>query len=125
MLMICTVRPEKRAEIPAVTHVDGTARVQTVNRSDNMLFWDLINEFKAITGTPVVLNTSFNVQNEPIVDSPLDAIRCFFTTGLDFLIMGRYLVRKKKHVPAPAQDSGDIIEHHARIDVDANSALLT
>lgn len=99
MLMICDVQPHKRAEIPAVTHVDGTARVQTVNQSDNPLFWNLINEFKALTGTPVVLNTSFNVKDEPIVDSPFDAIRCFLNTGLDFLIMGRYLASKQQ-IPA-------------------------
>jgi len=99
MLMVCEVRPEKRGEIPAVTHVDGTARVQTVNRSDNPIFWDLINEFKHLTGTPVVLNTSFNVKDEPIVDAPVDAIRCFFSTGLDYLIMGQYLV-SKKDIPA-------------------------
>jgi carbamoyltransferase len=75
--------------------VDGTARVQTVNRSDNPIFWDLINEFKHLTGTPVVLNTSSNVKDEPIVDAPVDAIRCFFSTGLDYLIMGQYLVSKK------------------------------
>jgi carbamoyltransferase len=99
MLMICNVKADKRAEIPAVTHADGTARVQTVNQLDNAMFWKLINEFKTLTGTPVVLNTSFNVKDEPIVDSPSDAIRCFLNTRLDFLIMGRYLVSKQQ-VPA-------------------------
>jgi predicted NodU family carbamoyl transferase len=96
MLMVCEVRPEKRGEIPAVTHVDGTARVQTVNRSDNPIFWDLINEFKHLTGTPVVLNTSSNVKDEPIVDAQVDAIRCFF----------QHRPRLPYHGPIPSLQEG-------------------
>ena len=94
MLMVCPVLPKKQSEIPSVTHIDGTARPQTVVREDNPMFWDLINNFKALTGTPVVLNTSFNVKDEPIVETPVDALRCFFSSGLDYLIMGSYLVSK-------------------------------
>lgn len=95
MLLVCQVRPDKKAQIPAVTHVDGTARVQTVSEEDNPLYWRLISEFKNVTGVPVILNTSFNVKDEPIVDSPVDAIRCFFSTGLDCLVMGPYLISKR------------------------------
>jgi carbamoyltransferase len=99
MLMVCPVLPKKQSEIPSVTHIDGTARPQTVVREDNPMFWDLINNFKALTGTPVVLNTSFNVKDEPIVETPVDALRCFFSSGLDYLIMGSYLV-SKADIPA-------------------------
>ena len=88
------IRPEKHKIIPAVTHVDGTGRLQTVSKDQNILYWNLINEFKKITGIPIVLNTSFNLKGEPIVCSPKDAIRTFFTSGLDGLFLGNYLVRK-------------------------------
>ncbi len=88
------VQKEKRALIPAVTHVDGTARLQTVTRSQNMRFYNLIEEFRRLTGIPMVLNTSFNVKGEPIVCSPQDAIRTFYTCGLDALIMDRFLIEK-------------------------------
>ncbi len=94
MLLVTDVLPEKRAIIPAITHEDGTARLQTVNREANPRFHELISEFGKITGVPVVLNTSFNVKGEPIVCSPSEAIRCFYSTGLDVLIMGNYLVQK-------------------------------
>lgn len=94
MLLVAPVRPERRHEIPAVVHVDGTARVQTVSQELNPLYWRLIKLFGEKTGVPVVLNTSFNVDGEPIVCSPQDAIRCFFSTGLDALAIGNCLVRK-------------------------------
>lgn len=94
MLMICQVKHGKEKEIPAVTHEDHSARVQTVSKKTNPLFWNLICKFGSHSGTPVVLNTSFNVKGEPMVDSPTDAIRCFFSTGLDYLIIGSYLVFK-------------------------------
>jgi len=94
MLFVCPVCPEAKARISAVTHVDGTARVQTVSKSVNPLFYRLIREFEALRGVPVVLNTSFNIRGEPIVCSPNDALRCFFTTGIDVLIMGDFLIRK-------------------------------
>lgn len=94
MLLVAPVRPERRHEIPAVVHVDGTARVQTVSQELNPVYWRLIKLFGEKTGVPVVLNTSFNVDGEPIVCSPQDAIRCFFSTGLDALAIGDCLVRK-------------------------------
>jgi len=94
MLFVCPVAVEKRGVIPAVTHVDGTARVQTVSRLVQPRFHALISEFERLRGVPVVLNTSFNVMGEPIVNTPMDALRCFFTTGMDGLVMGDYLVWK-------------------------------
>jgi carbamoyltransferase len=94
MLKVCDVRPQMRTLLPAITHVDGTARLQTVDAVVNPTYHRLLSEFGHVSGTPVLLNTSFNVQGEPIVESPLDAIRCFFSTGLDYLVLGNHLVRK-------------------------------
>ncbi len=93
MLKVYNVLPEKRAEIPAVTHVDGTGRLQTVHREINPLYWELIKAFEQQTGVPVVLNTSFN-ENEPIVCAPEEAIECFLRTRMDALAIGNYLVEK-------------------------------
>ncbi len=95
MLFAVPVQREVRARIPAVTHVDGTARVQTVSRRVDPLFHRLIYQFGELTGVPVVLNTSFNVNREPIVCSPNDAIRCFLGTDIDGLCIGRYFVTKR------------------------------
>lgn len=95
MLLVCRVVKEKQAEIPAVTHVDGTARVQTVTKKDNGIYYDLINEFYKITNTPVLLNTSFNIKGEPIVETPEDAIRCFLGTDIDCLILHDILIEKQ------------------------------
>ncbi|MDD5774349.1 MAG: carbamoyltransferase C-terminal domain-containing protein [Candidatus Omnitrophica bacterium] len=95
MEKVYKVREEKRKSIPAVVHVDGTGRLQTVSRKTNPLFYSVISEFKSITGIPVVLNTSFNLNGEPIVCSPTDAIRTFISCGLDCLAMGRYLIEKE------------------------------
>lgn len=94
MILTAQVRPEKRAVIPAVTHADGSARPQTVERDVNPLYWRLIREFGDKTGVPVVMNTSFNLRGEPIVNSPTDAIRTFFSSGLDALVIGSFLVEK-------------------------------
>ncbi|MBM3946910.1 MAG: carbamoyltransferase, partial [SAR202 cluster bacterium] len=95
MVLACTIRPEARHNIPAVVHVDGTARVQTVRRADNTKFYDLIKAFDDLTGVPVLLNTSFNIKGEPIVCTPQDAIRCFRKTGMDVLAIGDYMVVKE------------------------------
>ena len=95
MLFTVPVRESKRGLIPAVTHVDGTARIQTVSRKTNQKFWNLIAEFENITGVPVVLNTSFNVRNEPIVCSPHDALLSFLSTNIDCLGMGDFFVQKR------------------------------
>jgi len=94
MEKVLPVRAERRAEIPAVVHADGTGRVQTVERRTSPLFHDLISAFGERTGVPVVLNTSFNLNGEPIVESPADAIRTFMSSGLDALVMGRHLLLK-------------------------------
>ena len=93
MQMAVRIRPERRRQIPAVTHVDGTGRVQTVDRDTRPLFWRLIREFEALTGVPVLLNTSFN-ENEPIVCTPDDAIDCYRKTAMDALVMGRFVVQR-------------------------------
>jgi len=93
MIKVYNVLPEKRAEIPAVTHVDGTGRLQTVDREHAPLYWALISAFKEQTGVPVVLNTSFN-ENEPIVCTPEEALDCFLRTKMDALVMGNYLATK-------------------------------
>lgn len=94
MLKVCPVRPEKRDLLPAITHVDGSARLQTVREETNPRYHRLISEFGKLSGVPVLLNTSFNVMGEPIVESPLQAIRCFYGTGLDVLVLGDFIVRK-------------------------------
>ncbi len=93
MIKVYGVLPEKQAEIPAVTHVDGTGRLQTVGKEHAPLYWSLISAFGELTGTPVVLNTSFN-ENEPIVCTPEEAIDCFMRTRMDALAIGNYLVTK-------------------------------
>jgi carbamoyltransferase len=93
MLMTYPVRPEKRDLIPAPTHVDGTGRLQTVNREQNTLYWQLIKEFEKITGVPVLLNTSFN-DNEPVVCRVEEALDCFLRTRMDVLVMGNYIVER-------------------------------
>lgn len=89
----------ERSVIPAVTHVDYSARVQTVSRQDNPLYYDTINSFYKKTGCPVIINTSFNVRGEPLVCSPEDAVRCFMRTEMDYLIMGSFLLSKEEQKP--------------------------
>jgi len=96
MLLVFKVKKEMRNVIPAVTHVDNTARVQTVDRKKNERFWKLIHEFKRITGVGVVLNTSFNVKGEPIVCTPEDAYNCFKKTDMDYLVMNQFLIDKAR-----------------------------
>jgi len=93
-----------RSTIPAVTHVDYSARVQTVHRETNPLYHQLLQAFKSKTGCPVIVNTSFNVRGEPIVCAPEDAFRCFMGTELDLLVVGRAVLRKEQQDPARRQD---------------------
>lgn len=95
MTVIVSVRPDQRDTLGAITHVDGTARIQTVSRSQNAKYYDLIAAFGRLTGVPIVLNTSFNNHAEPIVDSIGDAITCFLTTDLHHLVAGPYLASKR------------------------------
>jgi carbamoyltransferase len=94
MILTAQVRPEKRAVIPSVTHVDGSARPQTVEREINPLYWRLIDEFGRRTGVPVIMNTSFNLRGEAIVHTPTDAVRTFFSSGMEALSIGSFLVEK-------------------------------
>jgi carbamoyltransferase len=94
MQMVYRIRPERRSEIPAVTHVDGTGRLQTVSSRSNPLYHRLISDFYGLTGVPIVLNTSFN-ENEPIVCTPRHAIDCFLKTRMDVLYLGNQVVRRE------------------------------
>lgn len=93
MLMVYQIRPEKRAQIPAVTHVDGSGRLQTVSLNSNRRYYQLISDFAELTGVPILLNTSFN-ENEPIVCTPQEAIDCFLKTRMDALYLGNYAMRR-------------------------------
>jgi len=84
-----------RSEIPAVTHIDYSARIQTVNKNDNPVYHSLINKFYEKTGCPVIVNTSFNVRGEPIVESLMDAYKCFMRTEMDILVLGNYILYKE------------------------------
>jgi carbamoyltransferase len=84
-----------RSELPAITHIDYSARIQTVSRTTNLPFWTLLQEFKKLTGCSVLVNTSFNVRGEPIVCTPDEAYRCFIRTEMDYLVMGNYIFDKK------------------------------
>lgn len=97
MLLVPDVLPEKRDVIPAVTHHDGTGRVQTVRKDVSPLYYDLISEVGNITKVPVVLNTSFNIRGEPIVMTPFDAYNCFAKTGMDYLVIGSFIVSKEEN----------------------------
>ena len=94
MILTFDVRPEKRSVIPAVTHADNTARVQTVSEAANPRYWNLIREFARLTDVPVIINTSFNLRGEPIVCAPKDAIRTFYSSGLDYLVLGSHVIAK-------------------------------
>ena len=92
MVMVVPIR--KPEIIPAVTHVDGTGRLQSVNKDANPLYYDLIKEFQKITGVPVIINTSMNVMGEPIVNTPEEAYQMILKTDMDFIVLGNYLVKK-------------------------------
>jgi carbamoyltransferase len=93
MLQVYPIRPDKRSVVPAVTHVDGSGRLQTVSRRSNPRYWNLIKAFERISGVPMLLNTSFN-ENEPIVLRPQEALECFLRTHMDVLVMGRHVVER-------------------------------
>lgn len=93
-----------RSSLPAITHVDFSARIQTVSRESNPRYWTLISKFRERTGCPVLVNTSFNVRGEPIVCSPLDAYRCFMRSEMDFLVMNDFLFDKREQPPWPDTD---------------------
>ncbi|MDD2753129.1 MAG: carbamoyltransferase [Candidatus Portnoybacteria bacterium] len=95
MLAVCPIKKYWQTKIPAVCHIDGTARPQIVKRSDNPPYYDLIKKFGKISGVPILVNTSFNINREPIVSSLKDAYLCFLNTGIDYLVMGNFLIKKQ------------------------------
>jgi len=106
MVFVVAVQDAYRQSLGAITHIDGTARVQSVSRETNELFWQLIDQFREITGIPMVLNTSYNNSVEPIVNTPLEAINSFLSTEIDALVISRYLITKK-----PVAQSRTIMEY--------------
>jgi carbamoyltransferase len=95
MLYVVPVKPPKQSAVPAITHVDGTGRLQTVFRQQSPLYYSLIERFGQATGVPVVLNTSFNLKGEPIVNSPADAYRTFRKSEMDLLVLGNFVIDKR------------------------------
>jgi carbamoyltransferase len=93
MMQVYPIRADKRVLIPAVTHVDGSGRLQTVTRATNPRYYALIEAFRALSGVPMVLNTSFN-ENEPVVCTPQEALDCFLRTKMDLLVMGNWAVER-------------------------------
>jgi carbamoyltransferase len=106
MLTVHPVRPEKRAEVPAITHVDGSGRLQTVSRHTNPRYWSLIRAFERLTGVPMLLNTSFN-ENEPIVLRPEQALDCFLRTRMDVLVLGTATLERKPVPRVPGAPGAD------------------
>ncbi len=94
MLMVYPIKEEKRKLIPAVTHVDGSGRLQVLNKKYNELYWRLIKQFGKLSKVPILINTSFNIRGEPIVCSPKEAYKCMMGTGIDYLVLGNYLIKR-------------------------------
>jgi carbamoyltransferase len=113
MLLVAPVRPEKQGDVPAIVHVDGTARVQTVTRAENGRYRELIEWFHRLTGVPVILNTSFNDRGEPIVETPSQALAFFGPSKLDYLVLEDYVVA---HSPAELADAIAMLDTTARED---------
>ena len=97
------VAPVTADDIPAVTHIDKSARIQTINRNQDSRYYDLISAFEKKTGCAVIINTSFNVRGEPIVNSPENAFKCFMRTEMDYLVLGNCII-DKKDMPVGAED---------------------
>jgi carbamoyltransferase len=106
MLRVGAVRADKCDRVPAIVHVDGTARIQTLRRDQNPAYWRLVTAFHELTGVPVVLNTSFNVAKRPIVETPEHALECFVSTEIDVLLLGPFVVSKRPLADYLAEDSG-------------------
>jgi carbamoyltransferase len=122
MLLAKRVNPEWKDKIPAIVHVDGTARVQTVKREQNERLYLLLKEFEKLTGVPVLLNTSFNIKGEPIVEAPADAMKCFLSTGIDYLALHNMLIKKSRYynVFYPLMKWGSDIATMVRVGVGAD-----
>jgi carbamoyltransferase len=102
MMKVFQIREEKRELIPAVTHVDGSGRLQTVSEHANPRYYNLISEFSRITGVPIVLNTSFN-ENEPVVCRPEEALACFLRTRMDILVLGDFFIERREAASSDSQ----------------------
>ena len=98
MMMVFPVKERWQKILPAITHVDNTARIQTARRSENPLYYDLIKTFGKISGIPIIINTSFNIRGEPIVASPYDAYKCMMGTEIDYLAMGSFLIKREDNI---------------------------
>ena len=96
MLRVVKVNPERKDEVPAIVHVDGTGRVQTLTRTNNSRFYELVKQFFEKTGVPILLNTSFNRMGQPIIETPTDAIECLLNTGLDCCVFEDRIVFKRE-----------------------------
>ena len=114
MLFVYDVKPGQASRIPAVTHVDGTARVQTVRRAQNPAYYDVLAAFERRTGVPILVNTSFNTRGEPIVCTPRDAVECFWTSPLDALVIGSFLLEKPTAAPHATAPAPALEAAHAR-----------
>jgi len=95
MLMVYPIKNQWHNKIPAVTHVDGSGRLQTIRRAQNVLYYDLIKKFGRLSGIPILINTSFNIRGEPIVCTPFDAYKCMMGTGIDYLVMDKFLIKRE------------------------------
>ncbi|MBU2615810.1 MAG: carbamoyltransferase [Nanoarchaeota archaeon] len=107
MLMVYPIKKEWHRKIPSVTHVDGSGRLQTIRREDNHLYYDLIKEFGKLSKIPILINTSFNIRGEPIACTPKDAYRCMMGTGIDYLVMGSFLIKRENN-PKDIWDSEEL-----------------
>ena len=110
MLYVVDVKAHQRDRVPAITHVDGTARLQTVHRRWSPRYHRLISAFKAATGYPVLVNTSFNVRGEPIVCTPEDAFRCLMGTGIELLVVGNCILRQEDQDATLCKDDSNTYE---------------
>jgi carbamoyltransferase len=95
MLMVYPIKEDKQKLIPAVTHVDGSGRLQTIRKQHNPMYHGVIKEFEKLSKVPILINTSFNIRGEPIVCTPLDAYKCMMGTGIDYLIMDKFLIKRE------------------------------
>jgi carbamoyltransferase len=123
MILVYEVLPEKRQLVPAITHVDGTGRVQTVSKKHNPKYYRLIEEFEKLTGVPIVLNTSFNIRGEPIVRSSEQAIECFLNTGMDALFLGDFVLTKRTASAVRDMSQDEIVAAYTRAAAADNKRL--
>jgi len=98
MLMVYPIKKKYHKKIPAVTHVDGSGRLQTIRKFQNQLYYNLIKEFGKLSGIPILINTSFNIRGEPIICSPYDAYKCMMGTGIDYLVMNKFLIKREDNL---------------------------